>query len=153
MDNCFSNESLKKLKEELEYLKTEKRKEIAEALRHAISFGDLSENAAYTEAKEAQSFLEGRILELEQMIRDVKTADYGRNIKTGFIVVGSIVELESGEMAEKLTIVYPNEANPLESKISSESPLGKAMLGKLKGDVFSVETPAGKINYKILKVE
>ncbi len=152
MEKCLTADGLEKLKKELELLKTVKRQEIAEALRYAISFGDLSENAAYTEAKEAQAFLEGRILELEDTIRNVKITDYNRGKINGQAVIGSVVLVESEKAKREFFIVCPNEAEPMEGKISSESPLGRALLGKRNGNVVEVFTPIGKVSYKILKI-
>jgi len=152
MKKYLTPEGLEKLKKELNYLKESKRKEIAERLKHTVSFGDLSENAAYQEAKEAQAFLEGRILELEEIIRSAKVS---KNKKNGQVEVGSQVLIRSNydKQMLKFKIVGAPEANPLEGKISYESPLGKALFGKHKGAVIKVKTPEGKIQYQILEIE
>lgn len=157
MKKYLTKESLEKFKKELDYLKTEKRKEIGEKLNVAISFGDLSENAAYHQAKEEQSFLEGRILELEHL---VKTAEIIKvKPHTGWVQVGSVVYLHNlvekkrlFKKPERFEIVGAAEADPLAGKISSESPIGKALLNKPKGAIIEIETPRGKIKYKIAKI-
>lgn len=142
-------EGLEKLKKELEYLKTTKRKEIAERLKQAIAFGDLSENAAYHEAKEAQGFLEGRILELTETVREAKII---QKSVSGRVALGSKVLLEVDNEKEEFEIVGPNEANPIKGRISDVSPLGNELMGKKAGDSGELKTPAGKTKYKILKI-
>jgi len=148
-------EGLEKLKKELNYLKKVKRKEIAERLKETASLGDLSENAAYHETKEAQGFLEGRILELESLIREAKVVK--KIDRAGWVQIGSTVLLSSNNKnpiaQEKFKIVGTVEANSLEGKISIDSPLGKALLDKPEGAIVTVETPDGKIKYKIIKIE
>ena len=155
MTKYITKEGLEKLKQELDYLKTTKRKEIAERLKQAIAFGDLSENAAYHEAKEAQAFMEGRILELEEIVRNAVIISNGKNKDA--VNIGSTVALEMVACDKKekfkFTIVGMQEANPSEGKISNESPLGKTLLGRKNGETVEVETPTGKIKYKILKIE
>ncbi len=151
MTKYITKEGLEKLKKELEYLKTVKRKEIAERLEKAISFGDLSENAAYHEAKEAQAFLEGRILELQEAINN--SAIISEEKKKDIVDIGSTVLLEQNGEKLKFQIVGAQEANPSEGKISNESPLGKALLNRKKDEIIEVETPSGKIKYKIKKIE
>jgi len=157
MKKYLTRESLEKFRKELEYLKTEKRKEIGEKLKVAISFGDLSENAAYQQAKEDQSFLEGRILELEQLIKNSEIVE--KNHHTGWVQIGSFVYLNNlaekkglFKKPEKFEIVGAAEADPLAGKISVESPIGKALLNKPKGAIVEIETPQGKIRYKIAKI-
>jgi len=155
MDNYLTKEGLEKLKKELDYLKTTKRQEIAERLKRAISYGDLKENAAYDEAKDAQGFLEGRILELKNLIKDAVIIKKGGG-KT--VVIGSTVAVTQDLKGKKpetetFTIVGPVESNPLAGKISSESPLGKPMIGLKKGDIFKVNTPDGEIKYKIVEIK
>jgi len=157
MKKYLTKESLEKFRKEIEYLKTEKRKEIGEKLKVAISFGDLSENAAYQQAKEDQSFLEGRILELEQLIKNSEIVE--KKHHTGWIQVGSVVYLHNlaekkglFKKPEKFEIVGAAEADPLAGKISVESPIGKALLNKPKGAIVEIETPQGKIRYKIAKI-
>ncbi|MBI2042610.1 MAG: transcription elongation factor GreA [Candidatus Nealsonbacteria bacterium] len=144
-------EGLKKLKEELKYLRESKRKEIAERLEKCIAFGDLSENAEYHETKEEQGFVEGRILELESLINNAIVAPASK--QGNFAQIGSTVLVSSGPNEETFQIVGTEEGNPMERKISIDSPLGKALVNQQKGAMVAVETPGGKIRYKILKIE
>jgi transcription elongation factor GreA len=144
-------EGLRKLKKELDYLKKVKRKEIAKRLKETASFGDLSENAAYQEAKEAQAFLEGKILELEEILQKAKVIK--KKKEGNKIQLGSLVSVSLNNQKLKFQIVGPEEANPEKGKISYQSPLGKALLGKAVGAKIEVKTPEGKIHYKILKIE
>lgn len=150
-----TKEGLKKLKEELEYLKSVKRKEVAERIKEAISYGDLSENSEYEEAKNEQAFVEGRILELEDKVKHAKIISEHQKTKT--VQIGSTVYLEntskSGGEQEIYTIVGSTESDPVAGKISNESPVGAAVLDKQKGDVVKVVVPAGKVEYKIVKVD
>ncbi len=150
----FTKKGLEKLKKELDYSKKVKRKEIAERIREAASFGDRSENFAYQQAKEDQAFLEGRILELENIIRQAKIIEKKdvENIKE--VQIGSFIAVNSGNNERKeFQIVGPEEANPFEGKISFQSPLGKSLLGKMVGQKIEVETPTGKVKYEILKID
>jgi len=155
-DVLVTKEGLRKLKEELEHLKTIRRKEVADRLKEAISYGDLSENAEYEEAKNEQAFVEGRILELEKQIRRSKIISDGQTKKKSQLVeIGShVTVLERGGKGEPetYTIVGSTEANPIEQKISNESPVGKALLGHAKGDVVDVQAPGGKSKYEIVKI-
>jgi len=143
-------QGLEKIKEELEYLEKTKRKEIAERLRHTASFGDLKENAAYDEAKDAQGFLEGRIRELKGILANVKIIEKKAD---GKAQIGSLVFLKSESGREKFQIVGPEEADILAGKISHLSPLGQALLGKTKGKKITLETPAGRVQYEILAID
>ncbi len=145
----FTSGGLEKLKQELECLKTSKRKDIAERLKQAIAFGDLSENAAYHEAKEAQGFLEGRILELTEIVREAKVI---QKSTSGRVALGSKVLLEIDNEKQEFEIVGPNEANPIKGRISDVSPLGTELMGKKTGDSGELKTPAGKTKYKILEI-
>lgn len=153
-----TKEGLKKIKDELEFLKSTKREEIAMRLKEAISYGDLSENAEYEEAKNEQAFIEGRILELEKQVKnarlitehDAKKATKGISIEIGSVV--TVRNKTDGDEPETYTIVGSMEADPIEHKISNESPIGKALLGREKGDTVDVIAPAGKFKYEILKV-
>lgn len=151
MQEYFTKQGLEKLKKELEYLKKVKMREIAKQLRYAASFGDLSENAAYHQAKEEKAFTQGRILDLEKILANARVID---DLQTsGKIQVGSQVAVQAKGKKENFRIVSPEEANPLNRKISYKSPLGKELCGKSAGDKVKIETPAGsKIVYKILKV-
>lgn len=147
----FSKEGLKKLKSELESLKTKKRKEIADRLEYAKSLGDLSENSEYQEAKESQLLNEAKISELEDMLRRAVVVEHAPSL--GKVDIGSKVTLED-EKGEQViyTIVGANEAAPLDNKISHESPIGKAMLGHKKFDKVTVIIPRGSAEYKIQDV-
>jgi transcription elongation factor GreA len=148
----ISQERLTKLKEELEYLKTEKRKELAENLQKARALGDLSENAEYHAAREEQGYAEDRIKEIEQI---VKTAQVVENIKrNGVVQVGSTVEIKKkGERSsKKIEIVGGEESDMLSGKISYKSPLGSALLGQVPEASVSVVTPKGEFVYKIVSV-
>lgn len=147
----ISAETLERLKKELEYLKKVKRKEIAEQLRHAISFGDLKENAAYHEAKDAQAFLEGKIIELNNTIKSAVVTS--KNSKEDFVSVGSKVTVMTENGEEEYMIVSGVESDPLSGKISSDSPIGKSLMGKKKGVKCFLETPLGKkLEMEILKI-
>jgi transcription elongation factor GreA len=151
MKRKITLETFKKLKEELEYLKKEKRREIARILKHTASFGDLSENFAYQQAKEEQAFVEGRIRELESILSEAEILQ--NNESKTIVDVGSVVTLTSNGKEEKFQIVDPEEANPKERKISLKSPLGQALINKKVGDTVEIQTLNGKIKYKILKIE
>lgn len=143
-------EGLQKLRQELTELVHVRRKEIAARIQEAKELGDLSENAEYQEAKNEQAFNEGRIEELEATLRNVKVIEDGSG--SDDIRVGSVVHADNGNH-HTLHIVGSNEADPLNGKISNESPLGLALLGKKAGDTVTVPTPRGPIEYKITKVE
>lgn len=148
-DQIITREGYNKLKEELDFLSTTKRKEIAERIERAKELGDLSENAEYSEAKDAQALNEGRILELSATLKNVTVVDSlveGR----GKIDMGSKVRVLAGGKEKEYEIVSFNEADPLSGKISNESPLGMAFLGKKKGEEVIAETPKGEIKYKII---
>ncbi len=155
-----TKEGLKKIKEELEHLKSKRRAEIAQRLKEAISYGDLSENAEYEEAKNEQAFVEGRILELENQIKNARliaehTGEKSSKNGGGVVEIGSLVTVrnktDDGE-PETYTIVGSMEADPLAHKISNESPIGKAILGREEGDVIDVLAPAGKFQYEIVNI-
>jgi len=150
-----TKDGLKKLNEELEYLKSVKRKEVAERIKEAISYGDLSENSEYEEAKNEQAFVEGRILELETKVKHAKIIS--EHQKTKSVQIGSTVYLQNlskaGGDEEVYAIVGSTESDPFAGKISNESPVGAAVLDKQKGDVVKVMVPAGKVEYKIVKVD
>ena len=148
-----STEGLKKLQEELEYLKTTKRKEVAEAIKVARAFGDLSENSEYDEAKNEQGLVEKRIADIEAMLKNVKVIDES-NIKTDVVDVGNIVKVMDLTFDEEVeyTLVGSSESNPLENKISDESPIGKALIGASIGETVKAETPGGDIMMKVLEI-
>ena len=152
-ETLLTYEGLKKLEEELEYLKTAKRREVAERIKVALGFGDLSENSEYDEAKNEQAQVEMKIVDLENKLRNVKIIDEDE-IDTKTVQVGNTVQVLDMEYDEKIdyTIVGSEEADLLENKISNESPIGKALLGKKKNDVVEVEAPGGLLSFKILKI-
>ncbi|QSQ08859.1 Transcription elongation factor GreA [Koleobacter methoxysyntrophicus] len=146
-------EGLKKLEAELEYLKTVKRREVALKIKQAISFGDISENSEYEEAKNEQAFIEGRIATLEKMLRNAKIID-DMDIGTDVVSIGSRVRVQDMELGDEFvyTIVGSAEADPANYKISNESPVGKALLGKTVNSIVEIDVPAGVIRYKILEI-
>ena len=152
-ETLLTFEGLKKLEEEVEYLKTVKRKEIAERIKVALGFGDLSENSEYDEAKNEQAQVEMRIMELENKLRNVKIIDEDE-IETKTVQIGNVIQVLDMEYDEKVEykIVGSTEANLAENKISNESPIGKALLGRKKNEIVDVETPGGTVQYKILKI-
>jgi transcription elongation factor GreA len=145
-----SEERLGELKAELEELKTKKRLEIADSLRKAKEYGDLSENAEYAEAREEQSHVEARIAELEDLIK--KAVIIQKAVGSEIVQVGSKVMVRKGEEAFEYAIVGASESKPEEGKISNESPIGRAFLGKKVGESVEVLTPAGKATYQITKI-
>lgn len=151
-----TKEGLRKLKEELQELKTVRRKEVAQRLKEAISYGDLSENSEYEEAKNYQAFVEGRIIELEQKIKNTKLITEGAHMKhrqeVNFGSSVTIHNITANDEPETYTIVGATETDPFSQKISNESPIGKAVLFKCRGDIVSVATPAGTVQYEILRV-
>ncbi|HHV98326.1 MAG TPA: transcription elongation factor GreA [Clostridiaceae bacterium] len=146
-------EGLKKLEDELEYLKGVKRREIAERIKHALSFGDISENSEYDEAKNEQAQVEGRIAQLESMLKRARVIDEDE-VSTEKVSIGSRVRLYDMEFDEEVEylIVGSTEADPAKSKISNESPVGRALIGKHKGDIVEVAVPDGTIKFKILEI-
>ena len=142
-----------KLEQELEYLKSVKRKEVVERIKIARSFGDLSENSEYDSAKEEQAFVEGRITTLENMIRNAKIiaeVEMADSVTLGSSV--TFVELPDGE-EETYSIVGSAEADPFEGKISNDSPIAKSLLGKKVGDQVSVQTPGGEMSVRIVSIK
>ncbi len=149
----LTQEGFEKLEAELEYLKTEKRVEIAERIKVALGFGDLSENSEYDEAKSAQAANEEKIAELENKVRYAKIID-DSEIDTKTVQVGNTVKLWDEEFNEEVvyTIVGSTEADLLQNKISNESPIGIALLGAKKNEVIEVQAPVGVTKYKILSI-
>ncbi|AIQ71874.1 MULTISPECIES: transcription elongation factor GreA [Paenibacillus] len=146
-------DGLKRLEDELETLKSVKRREVAERIKVAIGYGDISENSEYEDAKNEQAFIEGRVLTLEKMLRNARIIN-SDEIVTDVVSIGvtvSVEDLEYGDTME-YTIVGTAESDPLNNKISNESPVGKAIIGKKIGTVVDVSTPAGVIQYKILDI-
>jgi len=150
MVRYLNRESLEKLKKELNYLKSVKRREVAKQLGQAAGFGDLTENAAYQEARESKELLERRILELEKKIEEAVIVK--KSQKSNQVRLGSTVLVESPQKRIEFKIVDPEEADPLRGKISYDSPLGKNLLNKTKGSVVEVKTPGGKVKYKIIQI-
>jgi len=150
-----TKEGLAKLKEELEYLKNVRRKEVAERIKEAISYGDLSENSEYEEAKNDQGFVEGRVQELEEKIKYAKIIEEKQHVAT--VQLGTKVTIRGfgGKKSEpeEYIIVGSTEADPLARKISNESPVGAALLEKGKGDIVKVSAPGGVMEYEILQLE
>lgn len=146
----LTEDGLKKLHEELKVLKEDRRKEVIERIQEAVSHGDLSENADYAQAKEEQSFIEGRIIEIEDMIKHAQIIEHSTN--HNIVSIGSTVSLKVGGKEFKYTIVGANEANPAAGKISNESIVGKSLLGAKRGDTVKVETPAGVTAYEIVSI-
>ena len=141
------------LKEELEQLKGPARQELAQRLRSAIQMGDLSENADYHKAKEDQAFLEGRIQELEYLIRNAVIIEENRAARDVVDVGAHVTIQEEDYPPEIYMLVGAKEADPRNGRISNESPIGKALLGSRVGDEVIAETPGGKLKFKILKIE
>ncbi|HJJ05231.1 MAG TPA: transcription elongation factor GreA [Clostridiaceae bacterium] len=152
-DVILTQEGFENLEKELEYLRTEKRAEIAERIKVALGFGDLSENSEYDEAKGAQAENENKILELENKLRHAKIIDESE-IDTKTVQVGNTVKLFDMEFDEEVsyTIVGSTEVDLAQSKISNESPLGRALLGAKKNQIVDVQAPSGITKYKILSI-
>ena len=148
-----SEEGLKKLESELEYLKTVRRHEISERIKTAREFGDISENSEYEDAKNEQAFVEGRIQTIEKMLRQAKvvTSD---NVDPTAVHIGSIVRVKDlgEEFEEEYTVVGAAEADPNKNHISNESPVGKALMGAKVGQVVEVSAPVGKIRMQVVKI-
>lgn len=149
----LTDEGLRNLEQELETLKTIKRKEIAEKIKVALSFGDLSENSEYDEAKNDQAMTEARIADIESMLKNVKIIDEDE-LTTEVIHVGSKVKVNDAEFDEECQyqIVGSSEADPTNGRISDESPVGKGLLGHKVGDRVEIETPAGTMVYEVLAI-
>ena len=148
-----TDDGLKKLQEELEYLKTEGRTDIAEKIKVALGYGDLSENSEFDDAKNEQAKIEARIVELEAMLKNVEIIkDIKGAAKTVVVGVKVTVFDEEFDEEDEYHVVGSTEADPASNKISDESPVGRALLGHKVGDVVSVEAPAGEIKLKIVKI-
>lgn len=147
-----TREGLEKMQKELDELRSTKRAEIAQRLKAAIAMGDLSENSEYDEAKNAQAFLEGRIVQLEQQIRTAQIIVKGKKNR---IDVGSTVTIEDMEeyVKETVTIVGSAESNPFEGRISNESPVGRALVGAKAGDIVEADAPNSVIKYKVISID
>lgn len=152
-DVILTREGLEQLEQELENLRTVKRTEVKERLKEAIALGDLSENSEYDDAKNEQAFMEGRILELEKMIRNAKIIEDGEQ-QNDTITVGSLVTVKDIEFDEitEYRLVGTVEADPMNNRISNESPVGRALLGHKAGEIIDVEVPAGIIQLEIVSI-
>lgn len=150
----LTSEGLAKLEQELEYLKVVKRKEIAEKIKEARSFGDLSENSEYDAAKEAQAAMEQRVVEIENLIQNAKVVS-ANDTPSDVVSICSSVKVYDCDFEEEVvyTIVGSTESDPLNNKISDESPIGKGLLGKKLGDTVEIEIPNGTIKFKILEIQ
>ena len=146
-------EGVKKLEDELEFLKTVKRKEITEKIKVALGYGDLSENSEYDEAKNEQAFTEGRILQLENMLKNATVVDESE-ITTDKVSVGSVVKVKDYDFDEivEYSIVGSAEADPMNFKISNESPVGSALVGKKIGEIVEVTVPDGVSKFEVLDI-
>ncbi|HVE80699.1 MAG TPA: transcription elongation factor GreA [Candidatus Dormibacteraeota bacterium] len=150
-DFYLTKEGVEKLKEELHDLTHNQRQAVARELKEAKEYGDLSENASYDAAKDHQSFVEGRIAEIEHILKNAVIIETPKT--NGAVGIGSTVHIEVEGGVQKFTIVGTHEANPEEGKISNESPIGQALLGKKKGDEIAVEVPSGTMTYKVKHIE
>lgn len=147
-------DGLERMKAELENLKGPVRTDLAKRLRAAIQQGDLSENADYTAAKEEQGFIEGRIQELERIIRNAVIIPEGADVDRDMVNIGTHITVqEDGEAPETYHLVGPKEADPRNGRISHESPIGKALMGHKAGETVIITTPGGDLRLKILKIE
>jgi transcription elongation factor GreA len=147
----ITREGLRKIEEEYEELVGNRRREVAERIKHARDFGDIAENAEYTEAKNEQGLVEGRIMTLEAMLRNAVVIEEAQREK-GVVAVGASVKVSDGSEDEVYSIVGPAEADPLKGMISNESPLGRALLGKRAGDEVEWSSPMGTSRIKIVAV-
>jgi transcription elongation factor GreA len=147
-------EGLQKLKEEIEYLTTDKRREVAERIKHAREFGDISENSEYDDAKNEQAMLEQRIAQLGERLKRARIIE-AEDVPAGIVAVGARVRLKDIDANETIeyVIVGSAEANPAERKLSNESPVGRAIIGRKKGETVEVAAPRGSLKYKIIDVK
>ena len=150
----LTEEGYEKLENELEYLETEKRREVAKRIKVAREFGDISENSEYDDAKNEQAFVEGRIQEIKNMLNNAHVVK-NEEVTDKKVNLGTTVMLHDLDSDEKIsyTLVGSAEADPLNYKISNESPIGKAILGHVIGDEVTVETPAGEVDYEIISIK
>lgn len=151
MSEFITKKGLEKLRAELDELLDVKRPEVASRIKDAVAFGDLSENAEYSEAKDAQVFIEGRISEIGNTIRNAKLVSSGSG-SSSMVNIGCLVHLASSGQKREFKIVGKAESNPALGHISSDSPIGKALLGRTMGEVIEVPTPAGNKKFKIVKI-
>ena len=151
----LTKEGLEKLQQYLENMKTVRRKEVAERLKQAIGFGDLSENSEYDDAKNEQAFIEGEIQRMEEMLINVVVIEDGAKVDDGTITIGSkvVIRFVGDDEEEEYKIVGTVEADPMNNRISNESPVGKAIIGHRAGDIVDIEVPTGIVQYEIVKVD
>lgn len=150
----LTSDGLKKIEQKLDFLKSVRRREVAERIKQAIEYGDISENSEYEDAKNEQAFIEGEIITLEKMLRTAKVIDEGE-ISTDVVTLGSTVTLKDLEDSEifEYTIVGSAEADPMEWRISNESPVGEAILGQPVGSIIEVNVPAGVLKYEVMDIK
>ena len=150
----LTEEGYEKLQEEIEYLSTVKRREVAERIKEAREFGDISENSEYDDAKNEQAHIESRILQLEHQLRNARIVD-SHDVDTGVVSIGTKVTVRTtaDKKSRVFALVGSAEADPLQDRLSNESPLGKALLGRKKGDKVTVATPRGQVEYQVVKIE
>lgn len=151
-EKYLTQEGLEKIKKQLEYLKTVRRKEITHRIEEAIKLGDLSENAEYHEAKDDQGLNEAKIRELEEILNNAVLINNEKGSKN-IVEIGDTIKVKYDGREKEFTIVGQSEANPTEGLISNESPIGQAFIGRKKGETVEVEAPAGTVKYKIIKIE
>ena len=153
-DVILTKEGYQRLKDEIEYLQTEKRREVAERIKTAREFGDIAENAEYDDAKNEQAMLEARIAKLEERLSAARVIEK-REISKDVVSIGAKVRLRDVDAKQTVEyhIVGSAEANPAEYKLSNESPVGQAIMGKKKGETVEVKTPRGSLKYKILEIK
>ncbi|HRU41244.1 MAG TPA: transcription elongation factor GreA [Candidatus Diapherotrites archaeon] len=152
--NILTIEGLAKLEDELDFLKSKKRAEIAQRIKQALAFGDITENSEYDEAKNEQAFVEGRIVQIENILKTAKVID-DEDIQTDIVSVGCRVTLRDVELGDEVEYLIGGsaEADPINLKISNESPVGKALIGKTIGDIVDIVVPDGVIKYEILNIK
>ena len=153
-DVLLTPEGLEKLKGEIEYLKNDKRREVAERIKHAREFGDISENSEYDDAKNEQAMVEQKIAQLEERLTRARLIEK-KDVPKGVVAVGTRVRLKDMDANETIeyVIVGSAEANPREQKLSNESPVGRAIIGRKKGETVEVAAPRGSLKYKIVDVK
>jgi transcription elongation factor GreA len=153
-DVLLTPEGLEKLKDELQALRTEKRREVAERIAHAREFGDISENSEYDDAKNEQAMVEQKIAQLEERLNRARVIDK-KDVPKGVVAVGTRVRLRDldAKQTVEYVIVGSAEANPREQKLSNESPVGRAIIGKKKGETVEVAAPRGSLKYKIMEIK
>jgi transcription elongation factor GreA len=153
-DVLLTPEGLEKLKGEIEYLKTDKRREVAERIKHAREFGDITENSEYDDAKNEQAMVEQKIAQLEERLTRARLIEK-KDVPKGVVAVGTRVRLKDMDANETIeyVIVGSAEANPREQKLSNESPVGRAIIGRKKGETVEVAAPRGSLKYKIVDVK